>query len=377
MTDLAVVELLRDLIRLPSYVSKDNNENKVVEYIRSWFEANTHLSIEKQKLPGGRFNLILKNGEPRTIFLAHTDTVGVSQNAPFPQLAAEVHDGQIWGRGATDMKSGVAALMVAIARSAKVKNFWACFYADEEYDFLGMKEFVKTYGQIRPKLIVSSDGSDLLVGHGCRGLIEITARVKGETGHPAKGTGKNAIWGSFIALNELTKYLSKYTHPIMGSTTFNLAYLLGGAELPNSLLAKNLDNVGKAGNVVPDICEFTIDIRPAKAGLNSKTIIDQIQKSLQKKQLQMEIVEIKHDLGAWYTDEKDIKNFLQGNNYSDPKKTGYLDLQMFWDRVGRPPAFMFGGGIGSTAHKPDERIKIKDLLATQDFFVKVFKKINI
>ena len=55
----------------------------------------------------------------------------------------------------------------------------------------------------------------------------------------------------------------------------------------------------------------------------------------------MDVVEIKHDLGAWYSSESEIKNFINNKNKFSDCKTGYLDLQMFWDKVGRPPAFMF------------------------------------
>jgi hypothetical protein len=44
------------------------------------------------------------------------------------------------------------------------------FYADEEYQFLGMKIFLEEYSLFRPKMLISADGSDLKIGHACRGL---------------------------------------------------------------------------------------------------------------------------------------------------------------------------------------------------------------
>ena len=381
-----VVELLCDLIRVPSFVTDEVgvNENKLVDFIEGWLRQNTKLEIERQALPGGRFNLIAKQGEPETIFLGHTDTVGPSKDAPVNQLMGEIIKDEIWGRGATDMKSGVAALMSASHLASGEKNFWIIFYADEEYDFLGMKSLIKEFGTLRPKRIISADGSDLAVGHGCRGLIEVTCRISGEMGHPAKGTGKNAIWGTTEVLLKLKNYLNTFSHPIMGGTSFNLAYIFGGAKLAESIdKNKCLVEVGKAGNVVPDICEFTIDIRPAKPDLNAGKVIKFLESSFSALGMGFELVEKKHDLGAWYTDEKDIEKFgkmarkITGDSkLADPRQTGYLDLQMLWKIVGRPPSFMFGGGIGSTAHKPDERIKIPDLIKTRDFFRKVIEELG-
>ncbi len=381
-----VVGLLVELIRIPSFVTDEPgvDENNLVDFIEDWLEKNTKLKVERQGLPGGRFNLIAKQGEPETVFLGHTDTVQPSKDAPVNQLTGEIIKDEIWGRGATDMKSGVAALMSAANLARNANNYWIIFYADEEYDFLGMKSLVGEFGKLKPKRIISADGSDLAVGHGCRGLIELTCRIKGETGHPAKGTGKNAIWGAMAALSNLKKYLARFRHPIMGGTSFNLAYIHGGTELTMSMGSNNrLKEVGKAGNVVPDICEFTIDIRPAKPDLNADEVVKFLEKEFKDLGLGFELAERKHDLGAWYTDREELQSFSRiaketvgRSNFADPRSTGYLDLQMLWEATERPTAFMFGGGIGSTAHKPDERIKISDLVKTRDFFLKVMEGLD-
>lgn len=366
------LKILKDLIAIPSYVGEGNplNENGVVDYIEKWVQANTDFKVERQSLEGNRYNLIVKSGEPRTLFLAHTDTVAPSFNAKHDQLEPIEIDGELWGRGATDMKSGIATLMSALLNpSAEKKNFWIVFYADEEYDFLGLKSFVQKYNEIRPSLIISADGSDLQVGTGCRGLIEMRIRIKGETGHPAKETGKSAIKGAMSVLLELEKYLSSFEHEILGKSPLNIAYILGGAEKPESYKESVLLNVGKAGNVVPDICEFIIDIRPAVAELRAVVVEDFLKEKCLQKGLGYETVTITHDLGSWYTQKNEIeketsvvRNQLGMCSLSNPNESGYIDLQMAWEQYDRPPALTFGSGVGLTAHKPDERIKIADLI---------------
>lgn len=387
--DGELVALLQDLVRIPSWVPDNpslktqQNENGVVDYLEKWLRTNTNLEIQRQSLEYGRNNLIAAKGNPDLVFLAHTDTVQPSENAPYDQLTAEIHDGKIWGRGATDMKSGIASMVQALSLSPHVDNVWMFLYADEEYDFLGMKALVEAYGDLKPELIVSSDGSDLNIGHGCRGLIELRARIKGGTGHPAKGTGNNAIWGSFEALSQLRKYLDKFEHPIMGKTSFNVAHILGGAMVKDSISERGrLQQVGQAGNVVPDIAEFVVDIRPASPDLNLESVIGVLGQGVNELNLGFDVIERTHNLGAWFTEKEQIEDYVQvaqavlGKSVllDNPGKSGYLDLQMFWDKVGRPPALMFGGGVGKTSHTPAEHIPIENLIKERDFFLKVLEK---
>lgn len=389
--DRDLVVSLQNLIKISSWVPQEpkeakltQNENAVVDYLEDWIKSNTKLKTERQKLEGGRFNLIASTGKPDLVFLGHTDTVAPSQGASHDQFEAEIHDGKIWGRGSTDMKSGIASMIQALSLTPDAKNVWAMFYADEEYDFLGMKALVKDFSDLRPKLMVSSDGSDLKIGHGCRGLIEFSARIKGVSGHPAKGNGLNAIDGVFTALAETKKYLSRYKHPVMGSTSMNLAYLFGGAEIEDGGSyndKKELIKLGREGNVIPDLAEFVVDIRPSSPDLTANKIIKEVEGTAKSHGYELRDIKLRHQLGAWYTDFSKIEDFARiaketaGKiNIGKPGESGYIDLQMLWEATGRPPAFMFGGGEGATAHMPNEHIKIENLIKERDFFKKVLEK---
>jgi acetylornithine deacetylase/succinyl-diaminopimelate desuccinylase-like protein len=390
--DRQLVVLLQELIRTPSWIPDNpterltQNENQVVDLVENWIKANTAFDVQRQPLAEGRFNLIASKGKPDLVFLAHTDTVGPNPNAPYDQLAAEIHDGKIWGRGSTDMKSGIATMLQAMSLAPDANNVWAFFYADEEYDFLGMKGLVQEYPDLKPKLIVSSDGADLKIGHGCRGLIEFRVRVTGETGHPAKGTGKSAILRGFKGIFEFENYLTKFPQLDMGGTTLNINPVLGGQRKGDSLDSEgHLDftKIGLAANVVPDVMEFKVDIRPGNPDLKAVDAIQKLQQSIENQGLKFELIEKVHDYGAWYTDLSDIREFaeiarkLTGSStlqVENPGESGYLDLQMFWDVVGRPPSFMFGGGNGDTSHTPEEHIEIGDLIKERDFFKEVLKR---
>lgn len=387
--DRELVELLQNLVRIPSWVPDDEkgkwtqNENKLVDYIEAWLTKNTDLKVVRQKLSYGRFNLIATKGKPETIFLAHTDTVAPPVKATYSPFGAEICDGKIWGRGTSDMKSGIAALMQAAFFSSESNNYMIMFYADEEYDFLGMKALVEEHSSLRPKYIISADGGDLCLGNGCRGLIEIRARVIGEAAHAASGKGKNSIWGVYQAVDKLGKYLIEIEHPVMGISSLNLAYVCGGKNLGLEGIGEDrLIRVGQEGNVVPDIAEFVIDVRPSSPEITAEVILNNLEETVLSLGMNLEIVTVRHNLGAWYTQKSEIEQFeeivkrtcgTKTVRFSDLKKGGYLDIQMLWEITGRPTSLVFGAASEGTAHTDHENVEIESLLKTRDFFVEVMK----
>ncbi len=378
-------DLLEDLIAIPSYLRPSEpslNENAVVDYLERWVTTNTDFGVERQPLPGGRYNLIVKSGTPKTLFLAHTDTVPPASDSAFNQLIPAIKQGALYGRGATDMKSGIVSLLVMLINPvAKNKNFWIVFYADEEYDFLGMREFIAAYPNLKPELLVSADGSDLQLGFGCRGLIELSARIVGKTGHPGKGTKSSAILGMARCIGALEQLIQRYSTPALGSSILNVAYILGGQTIEESFAEGKLVAVGKQANVVPDICEAVIEIRTADAALTAKRVLKRINTVCTKLGLKLELAEVRHDLGAMISRPKQLA-FLESLNevgftrYSKANMTGYLDMQMAWEKYGQPPAVMFGSGIGASAHTNQEHIRLADLERGQDFFTVVINKIG-
>lgn len=388
-TNDKLVKLLQDLVKIPSWVSDDDkekwtiNENDLIDFIEWWLLKNTNLTVKRQELDFGRFNLIAFKGKPEIVFLAHVDTVGPPVNSTYPAFGGEVHDGKVWGRGSADMKSGIASLMQMAELNPDANNYAICFYADEEYDFLGMKELVKYCSNWKPKFIISADGSDLKMGNGCRGLIEIRFRIIGESAHAASGAGKNALLGVYGVITELEKYLKSKAHPDMGISSLNLAYVFGGKDMgEGKIRSVKLQRVGQEGNVVPDVAEAVIDIRPCSPDITSERVVAFLEDAVWNLVMELTVVNTRHDLGAWFTEKDDIKDLEKiacevcGTTtikFNNPAKGGYLDLQMFWETVGRPPALVFGSGAGVSEHTDNEYVEIEKLFKARDFFVKVLE----
>ena len=361
MNKLDVVGLTKKLISIPSWVDKKTNENAVGYFIFDYLKANSKLKVEKQILKGGRFNVIAKNNNlVSTLVVGHIDTVQPSVSWTKNPLKPSVGKGLLYGLGSSDMKSGVA-VMLDLATNPKLKeNIMFLFYADEEYDFLGMKGFVKKYlGKIKPKQIISFDGSDLAVTNGCRGLIEISITLKGKSGHAARPeSGVNAITRSYLIINNLINWLGNYVSRELGPTTSNLAYIYGGqyqGEKDGFLI------LGKQGNVIADICRFTLDIRPSRPELTAQKVIDFIRQEAKKYSLALMDSSVRHNLGSWSTPKKLIDLNGLKLSFRPAGQTGYIDVKMLWQNFNRIPCYTIGAG-NAMAHKPDEYVEVKNII---------------
>lgn len=385
-----VAGLTQRLVQIPSYVNIYDNktgqpvppEQRVDEiavstYIADYLQAQTNLTVRTQQVVDGRFNVIAANTEePKLVLLGHTDTVRPSVGGMYDQLAAEIHDGKIYGLGAADMKSGLASILSAVSLFKDLPDVMLAFYIDEEYDFAGMRALIKNINLQRPPdLMLSADGSDLQLGNGCRGLLEIHGTMRGKSAHAARPhLGINAINGVVNTFRNLQEELAQFSHGSLGDCTVNLASLDGGKASTDE---NGQPIIVEQVNAVPDIAKFKVDIRTSSPKAKSDLITEYILSYCNKRQLEIDGLKIQHDLGAWYTDKSELTRLAQivetttGKpvQYGDIKSGGYIDMQMLWNATGQPPAAMFGAGPNNMAHKPDEYVVIDDLLQSRDVFV--------
>lgn len=354
------VELTKKLISIPSWVDQETNEITVGQFIFDYLKSNSKLTIQKQILSDGRFNVIARNSEAiDTLVVGHIDTVQPSQSWTKKPANPVIENGLLYGLGSSDMKSGIAVMLDIAANSKLEENAMFLFYVDEEYDFLGMKEFVKKYkGKLSPKQIISLDGSDLAVTNACRGLIEVEVTIKGRSGHAARPeNGVNAISKSYLIINNLTNWLGNYVSQDLGPTSVNLAYINGGqfkGESENQLV------LGKQGNIIADTCRFVLDIRPSRPELTAQKVIDFITAEAKKFNVSVFKATIRHDLGSWLTPTEQIDLGVQKLPFRPVGKTGYIDVQMLWQNFYQVPCFTVGAG-NAMAHKPDEYVEVDNI----------------
>ncbi|MBI4029375.1 MAG: M20 family metallopeptidase [Candidatus Blackburnbacteria bacterium] len=369
------LQLTQKLISIPSFVDQSNSEGKLglwlFDYLNTQFP---YLRVEKQQVSTGRFNIIAKDKFPtRVVICDHIDTVQVGNGWNTNPFDPVLKGNKLYGLGATDTKGNVASILSAVKAVGPTKGLMLVFYVDEEYDFAGAKKFVSKYkNNLSPEIIASGDGGSLEIGNACRGLIEVIFAVRGKAGHAGNPqSGNNAVSGAFEIYQEVQKWLTQFSAKELGLSTSNLPWITGGQSKPNS------QELGREGNVIPDYCEFAIEVRNASTKLNAKKLVKHVVLSARKKNLKVEKVKIRHDLGAWITKPSDLAPVSKVFNLTKSgftRSQGYVDLQMFWEAFGKPTCFTFGAGVGSVAHKPNEYIDIRNLEKGEKYWTAFIKE---
>jgi acetylornithine deacetylase len=241
MTD-PVISLLRDLVAIdsvnPSLVSGAAGERQIADAIAAHMRA-MGLDVEQQEAAPGRPNIIgVLEGSERgrsIMFCGHTDTVGVTgMTAPFDPV---IREGRLYGRGAQDMKAGVAA-MIDAARLARERGFRKgtiiiAAVADEEYESLGADALVREW---KADAAIVTEPTDLRIGIGHKGFAWATVETKGRAAHGSRPQdGRDAIlrMGRVLTrLEQLDRELqSRRPHPLLGTGSLHAAIIKGGREL--------------------------------------------------------------------------------------------------------------------------------------------------
>ena len=207
------------------------------------------------------------NGSPVLCFLGHTDVVppGPREAWASDPFVPEVRDGMLYGRGAADMKSGVAAMVVALeafvaAHPDHAGTVALLLTSDEEGDAIdGVRrvcEHFRTNGQ-RIDFCVTGEPSSTrqlgdLIRVGRRGTLSAMMTVRGVQGHVAyPERARNPIHQAMPALVELTSrkwddgYALETSHPFPSS----------------SLQVSNIHSGTGANNVIPGNCEIVFNLR--------------------------------------------------------------------------------------------------------------------
>jgi putative selenium metabolism hydrolase len=245
-----VIALCQELIQRQSY---SGDENGVVERMKQAFEA---LKFNEVFVDGyGSILGRIKGNRPGKALLldGHIDIVPVPDESKWTHkpFGGEVVDGKIYGRGASDMKGAVSAMIAAAA----------FFAADTRRDFAGeiyvsgvvFEECFegvaarKISERVKPDYVVIGESSELNLKRGQRGRAEIVVETFGKPAHSANPrAGVNAVYKMAELIGEIGK-LKAPVHEILGEGILELTDIKS-SPYPGA-------------SVVPDYCRATYDRR--------------------------------------------------------------------------------------------------------------------
>jgi acetylornithine deacetylase len=236
-----LTQLIADLVAIdsvnPDLVPGGAGESGIARFIADWLAAAA-LDVHLDEVQPGRPNVIAMArgaGGGRTLMLnGHVDTVGLAGMAD--PLRPVVDGERLYGRGAVDMKAGLAACMVATAEAHKRQLRGDVIFTgvmDEEFAGLGTLDVAKKY-RADAAIIAEPTEMELVVAH--KGFVWLEVETTGIAAHgsrPDLGVDAIAQMGKVLveleALNQ--SLLSNTTHPLLGSGSLHASLIQGGQEL--------------------------------------------------------------------------------------------------------------------------------------------------
>jgi acetylornithine deacetylase len=234
------VELTRQLVAIdsvnPALVEGGAGEREIARFVADW--AVEHgLEAEIVEETRGRPSVIVRargTGTGRSLLLcAHLDTVGIEGVVdPFD---ARVEGDRLYGRGAYDMKSGLASALLACreAHAAGLSgDVIVAAVADEEHASIGVQEVLRSLGA-DAAIVTEPTELEITVAH--KGFVWLEIEVTGVAAHGSRpGLGIDAILKMGPILNglaELEQRLGERLHPTLGPGSLHASLIEGGREL--------------------------------------------------------------------------------------------------------------------------------------------------
>lgn len=248
-SDLAqdAIQLLNKLIETPSFSKEEAGTALLIEdFLKS-------KGIEPQKSGNNLWAFANPfNDKLDTIWLnSHHDTVKPNSGYTNNPFKAIEEGGKLFGLGSNDAGGALVSLISTFLHFAgKPLPYNLILIASAEEEISGQGGIASIITQLPPcELAIVGEPTLMKAAIAEKGLMVIDAKVKGKSGHAAREEGLNAIYLAMDDLDEIRNFQFRKTSPSLGRTKVTATIIHSGTQ----------------HNVVPDLCEYTLDVRVTDA----------------------------------------------------------------------------------------------------------------
>jgi len=367
-----VVSLCRDLVRFKS-VNPPGDELEIAEYVAGVLRE-AGLTVEMVPHTPTRASVLARlkgSGEmPALFYTGHLDVVPVgAEEWLHDPFEGDVVEGELWGRGASDMKGGNAA-MIAATKVLATANFplkgdlILAFTAGEEGEQLGAAEIAARpdLAPVQAVVVAEPSYNDVYVAE--KGAFWLQITTHGKTAHGSMPhLGQNAIMMMVALLSELDSLAIPYEeHPLLGGFTRSVNTIAGGVKT----------------NVVPDQCTVTIDQRTVP-GQDHRAILRQVEdliadlgQRLPDFRASVEVVNDRIPV-ATSPGEPVVQRFCDivaevVGERPVPKGVNYYTDAVVFAPALNAPMIICGPGEAKLAHQPNEYVEVPKMVEAAKIF---------
>lgn len=347
---LPIGDLTRCLLEVESV---SGNEAQLADEVEAALLGLSHLDVARD---GDAIIARTRLGRGERVAIAgHLDTVPLADG-----LKVKVEGDTLWGRGAVDMKGGVAVIL-SLAASVIEPNrdvTWILYDHEEVADALnGLRRVSQNHPEfLKVDFAVLAEPTAGGIEGGCNGTLRVEVEVPGIAAHSARAwKGVNAIHQAAPVFDALSRYVPRIV-------------TVDGLDFQEGLNAVAVAS-GIAGNIIPDRCTITVNYRyaPDKTDDQALAHVHEVLRESGVEGLTIKVI----DHGASCRpglDSPIARAFVDAvvaTGASGPR------AQYAWTDVARfgtlgIPAVNFGPGDPDLAHSDDERVSIREIERVQE-----------
>ncbi len=358
-----VVSMARALVATPSVnpaLAGGDGEAQIARLVAEWL-VGWGFDVRTVESPAGRPNVVARLGGgagPSLVLNGHLDTVGVA-GMRIPPFEADIRDGRIWGRGACDMKGGVAAVLAA-ARDAAADGvpgtLIVALTADEEDRAEGARRLIAEGLKADAAIVCEPTGLAIMPAH--KGFVWLEVRFKGQAAHgsrPDRGVDAIRHAGLFLSrLDEIEGALAvRDPHPLLGYGSIHAGTIDGGT----------------AASVYPSACRLVLERRTlpgetvAAIAAEVEFLLAQLRSDIASLDAEVEV--LVHHEGSEIPDSHPLVQAMAsaleeaGQDVRIAGMTAWDEAALF--NGSGTPALTFGPGRIEDAHSADESVEISEI----------------
>lgn len=340
------IDLLKELIAIPSF-SKEEHEtaNAIGNFLNNE-------SVEFSRIGNNimAFNLHFDENKPYILLNSHHDTVkpnsGYTKN-PFEALE---ENGKLYGLGSNDAGGSLVSLLASFLHFyAKDIPYNLIFIASAEEEISGKNGISSILEHIpNCELAIVGEPTKMQLAVAEKGLLVIDAIAKGKAGHAARNEGENAIYKAMQDILKIKDFKFKKSSNYLGENKVSATILKAGQQ----------------HNVVPDSCEFTLDVRVTDA-YTLEEAFEELQSQLNAKllarsfRLQSSFLPENHKM-------MEVAEELRLQKYGSPTLSDQALIP--FDSV------KIGPGDSARSHTADEFIELKEIEDGIEIYIQLIEK---
>lgn len=344
-----ILELLQSLIATPSFSREEDKTGDLIEQFLQQRGVTTQRKQHNVWAKNRHFNPL----KPTILLNSHHDTVYPNQGYTRDPFSPDIEDGKLYGLGSNDAGGALTCLLATFLYFFEQQDLpfnlvYAASAEEEISGHDGVELLLPDLGKIDFGIVGEPTQMHLAIAE--KGLMVLDGVAVGRSGHAAREEGESALYKAMDDIAWIRTYQFHQTSEVLGPVKMSVTVMNAGAQ----------------HNVVPDRCEFTVDVRVNECYTLEQvlaTMQSHVQSELKPRSMRMRssIIPLEHPLVR--------AGLALGREYYGSPTTSDKALMPF-------PTLKMGPGDSARSHTADEFIYVSEIESGIEIYINLLMKLH-